>query len=253
MTATLEIITDAYRESNLISIGVALDENQKAEGLRRLNAVISSALGFEIGEELVDWQVGTTNISAQGVGNDQFGQFNTYSEGIWTRPVENSRLLLNAQSPQTLFLPTKPNDGARMQAIDQLGTLATYPVTLDANGQRIEGAPTLVLNTNDLNKIWFYRADLGNWVPVATLLIDDEMPFPPEFDDSFVTTLAMRINPRYGRAISQETAAWLQRSMAKLKARYKQRRVTPADIGVLNLTRPGYNRYGYYGRRGWMS
>lgn len=246
MTTTLEIITDAYRESNLIGIGVAPDANQQTEGLRRLNAVISSALGFEIGEDLVDWQVGTTNISASNGGL-------CYSESIWTRPVTNSRLLLNAEQPQTLFLPTRPNDGARMAAIDQLGNLSVHPVTLDANGQNIEGSPSIVLNTDGINKVWFYRADLGNWVPVATLEIDDDMPFPPEFDDSFVTLLAMRLNPRYGRALSQESAAWMTRSLGKLRGRYRQKKVVPADPGVTNMTRTGFG-FGYGGgRNGWMS
>lgn len=246
MTTTLEIITDAYRETNINGVGVDPTAVQQVEGLRRLNAVISSALGFEIGEDLVDWQVGTTNISAACGGL-------SYSENIWTRPVQNSRLLLNAEQPQTLFLPTKPNDGARMSAIDQLGNLSAHPVTLDANGQNIEGAPTIVLNTDGLNKVWFYRADLGNWTPVATLEIDDEMPFPPEFDDSFVTLLAMRLNPRYGRALSQESSAWLTRSLSKLKGRYRQKKVVPADPGVTHMTRTGFG-YGYGGsRNGWMS
>lgn len=245
MATALEIISDAYRESNLIGIGVVPDSGQQVEGLRRLNAVISSALGFEIGEQLTDWQVGATNINAPDI--------YTYSASVWTHPIQNSRLLLNAEQPQTLFLPTRPDDGARMAAIDQLGTLATYPVTLNANGQNIQGAPTLVLNTNRLNKVWFYRADLGDWVPVATLLISDEMPFPSEFDDSFVTLLAMRINPRYGRAISQETATWMTRSMQKLRTRYRQKKTVPADPGVTHLTRTGFG-FGFGGGRNrWMS
>lgn len=247
MTTALEIITDALREGNLIGIGVVPDAPKQTESLRRLNALISSALGYEIGEGLQDWLVGTTNVA------DSY--LNAHSEQVWTRPPANVSLQLNSQQPQTIFLPTEVSDGARIRAIDMLGSLATYPVTLDANGLRIEGAASVTLSTNNMNRTWFYRADLGDWKIIADLEIGDDMPFPAEHDEAFVTLLAMRLNPRYGRAMSGDSGAWLQRSLGKLKARYRQKKIVPADLGVLNLTNTGFGYQGgdRRGPRGWMN
>lgn len=242
MTTALEIITDAYRESNITGIGVVPNSAQQDEGLRRLNAVISGALGFEIGEQLQDWQVGTVGL-ADG---------DCLSEQVWTRPIANVRLLLRAATPQTIFLPANPSDGARVSVVDVLGGLSGYPVTLDANGRSIEDAPTITLNEDALKRVWFYRADLGQWARISTLLIGSDMPFPAEHDDVFITLLAMRLNPRYGRALTAETNSWMERSLRALRARYKQKVIVGADPAVLSLTRTGP----YYSggpRIGWMS
>lgn len=249
MATALEIITDAYREGNIIPIGMEPNAAQQTEALRRLNAVISSALGFEIGEGLIDWMVGQTN-AAEGIISS--------GEARWTRPPQNVRLLLNAQSPQTLILPARVDDGARLMALDMLGTLATYPVTLKGNGRRIEGQDEIVLNVDGTSTTWFYRADLGDWKKLSQLLIADDMPFPSEFDDSFITLLAMRLNPRMGRAMDPQTRDWLASRMNLLQARYRQKPIIPADYGAVAMTHNGYGDgygpdEGYRHPYGWMS
>lgn len=245
MTSVLQIITDAYRESNIVAIGATLTDGQKAEGLRRLQAVVSSALGYEIGENLSDWLIGLSNVG------DSYNPYDIsagWSSVQWTRPPTNVRLLLNAQSPQTIFLPSRADDGARFSAIDILGTLATYPVVINANGLRIESQPTITLNTNGLNKGWLYRADLASWVAVTGMTIAGDIPYPEEFDDAFVTWLAMRLNPRYGRMMDQQSGATMERGLNQLRARYKQHRIIPADPGAVRLTRGTFRGgYGSYG------
>jgi hypothetical protein len=56
-----------------------------------------------------------------------------------------------------------------MGIVDPFRRLAAFPVTLDGNGRTIENAATLVLNTNGLNREWFYRADLGGWKKLPAL------------------------------------------------------------------------------------
>lgn len=250
MTTTLDIITDAYRESNIIGMGVQLTDGQKTEGLRRLNAVVSSVLGFEVGEKLHDWQVGTLNQS-------QPNWFNgDWSLACWHRPQANVRLVVSSAVAVELFLPTKISDGARIGLTNPAGNLAAHPVTLNANGRTIEGAASIVLDTDDLQTEWFYRADLSDWVRRELLTIDGDFIYPAEFDDAFVTMLAMRVNPRYGRAISAETAAWMDRSVTMLKSRYHQKTVTAADLAVLMLSSQAYQPYlgrGRGGFNGWMN
>lgn len=252
MTAVLDIITDAYRESNLIGKGVVPDETEQTDGLRRLQAVVDSTAGFEVGESLQDWPIGLNNV-------DVYPPFyNAWNQEIWMRPLENVRLLIDTSITQTIEFPMQPNDGARMAVVDVSGQLATYPITLSGNGRLIDGADSVVLNMDGFTTLYFYRADLANWVTVSPIALDGTFPFPPEFDDAFVTMLAMRLNPRYGRALSAETTAALTNAWGNLKARYAQSQSRPADIGVLNLSVQVYNtwngrgRQPWWGRAGWM-
>jgi len=253
MTTVSQIITDGYRESNLIGLGVEPNATEAADGLRRLQTIVSGTAGFEVGELLHDWPIGLNNVHIEPA------FYNTWTQEIWQQPVENSRLLIDTSMAQTVWFPKQPDDGARMGVIDVSGQLATYPITLDGNGRLIDGSPTVVLDTDGFTAVWFYRADMAQWVKVTPIAADGEFPFPQEFDDAFITLLAMRLNPRYGRALPAESAATLQNVMGNLKARYRQRQPRPCDIGVLNMTVQVYNtwsnrgRVPYVARTGWMS
>ncbi len=252
MTVASAIGFQALRESNIIGINATPTDPQAAEALSRLNNIVSSSLGWEVGEPLLDWPVGTVGVDPC--------NWPGWSAYRWQRPHPNVRLVVNHDSAETITLPAYPDDGARLALIDVGQNLATYPLTLNADGRRIEDQTSLTLNTNGESRTWLYRADLGNWIRTDTLLADSELPFPPEFDDAFITMLAMRLNPRYGRSIAQETVAAMERSVGQLRARYSQRVVTPADIGVLrptvqvynaNLYWPYGNRGGFYGGYPW--
>lgn len=250
MSTTLEIITGAHRESNLIAIGVTPKTDQQTEGLSLLQELVSSVLGFEVGEQLNDWPIGTVNFDPI--------ESAAWSEQRWTRPFVNSRLYVNVQSPQTIYFPVNPDNGARMAVVDVLGNLATYPMTLDGNGKHIEGAATVTINTNSANKEWMFRADLQNWVLVTPLANPGDMPFPQQHDGYFTTRLAMRLNPRYARKMDPQTLDTLQRAEQRIQAEYRQRIITPADLGVQVLSVQAYNAgLGYGGvfqpyPYGWM-
>ena len=62
MTLTSDIITDAFRESNLLAIGATPNTAQSQEGLRRLNVIVSGVYGFEVGEPLADWPIGKEGV-----------------------------------------------------------------------------------------------------------------------------------------------------------------------------------------------
>lgn len=250
MTSTLDIITDAYREGNLIGIGVTPTTPEQAQAITRLNAVVSNVFGYDVGEKLIDWPVGLA------VGADS-GDLRSWTAYRWSRPQAGVRLVVNVGGAQELFLPSVVNDGARLGFVDVGGTIGGNPITLNANGRLIEGAGEITLDTDGEVREWFYRADLGDWVKISQLTLGGDMPFPPEFDDVFVTLLAMRLNPRYGRSMAAETGGWLQQSVGRFKARYAQTVVTPADLPVLVMSRQSYNPYrdqvGARTRYGWMS
>lgn len=205
MTLASDIITDAYRESNIIPMGNSPNANQQTEGINRLNVLVLSTIGNEVGDALDDLNVG---------GN--YDQSSCITDSI----PDNARLILNLSATKTLKLDPYPFEGQRLSFVDVAGNLATYPVTLSGNGRNIEGSASLVLNVNSDSRQWMYRADLGDWVKITTLIYTDEMPFPQEFDDYFITMMALRVNPRYGQVLTPETMLALKRSRNQIRARY---------------------------------
>lgn len=230
MTLASDIIADAYRETNLIPMGVAPTADQTTEALTRLNAILLSALGTEIGDPLCD-----VNISS--------GQ---YDQTQWCSPYipDDTRLVFKLTASQSFALDPYPYEGQRLSFVDVGGNLATYNVTLDGNGRNIEGAATLTLSTNGDARHWLYRADTGNWVKMIALISSDTMPLPQEFDDFFVTTLAMRLNPRYGQMLTQETVQALKRSRSLIRNRYHNYKQVAPDLDTRNFQS---NPYGFPG------
>jgi hypothetical protein len=215
VTLISSIITDAYRESNILPLVKAPSAPQITEALRLLNGLFSSIYGDEAGESLQDWPLGNFGRESPAY-NLEFTEYNI------NRPTINRRLIAVNEEAKTVYLTLYPQDGARMGIADPFGRLATVPVTLDANGRTIEGSPNLLLDTNGTFTEWFYRADLGDWVKLTSKVAADEMPFPADFDNFFVILLAMRINPRYGRTLDEQSLAIFRSEKRKFVARYLQ-------------------------------
>lgn len=250
MTLTPDIIQSAYRESNLIAIGATPSTAQTAEALKRLQVLVSGVYGSEVGDPLLDWPLGNDGVVAA----------NTWTENEWKYPVANARLIIASTKAQTVYFPPDPDDGARIVLIDPNGFLSPEArLTVYGNGRTIQGAASQEVNTANASQTWFYRADLGNWMLLSELtgVADEEFPFPQEFDDYFITRLAMRLNPRYGRSLGEASVVELDRVLGRLRARYRQRVEMPCDPGVLTLS-DGPGRAGMPGTRvtrgriGWM-
>lgn len=225
MTLVSDIIQQAYRESNLIASGASASTNQETEALKRLNVLVLSVLGQEAGRKLTDVLVGDGNVT-----------FSGFVPATWNEDTPlpaNARIVANIEAATTLYLNPAPEDGARLALIDASANLATYNLTLTGNGRLIESATTLVLSDDSLARQWFYRADLGDWRRVTDFVAADEFPFPPEFDDYFITLLAMRLNPRFGRSLGEESAAALARSRTAFRNRYRQTVTRSADAALM--------------------
>jgi hypothetical protein len=219
LTLASQIITDAYRESNLIPLNGTPSTAQVTEGLSRLNNILLSTIGNEVGTDLKDFNVG--------------GPYDQSVDFSYWLPT-NSRLVCNTTAAVTLYLDPSPTEGQRLAIVDTLGTLPTYPVTLNGNGRQIEGASSLLLNDDYMTREWIYRADTGNWVRIATLVAADQLPFPPEFDDYFQLRLALRLNPMYGQTLSPEQVASLKQGRRNIRSRYRNRKsIFPDYVGRL--------------------
>lgn len=243
MTLVSSIIYDAYRETNINPIGKTPTDAEYAEGLRRLQAIVLSVYGNEAGEPLESFPLGQNEINSPA----GYPWYQNNLPGTLYMPVDK-RIMCNLTAPGYINLHPKPDDGARMGVIDVSHNLATFPLTIYGNGRSIEGEDSQVYDTDGLIRAWFYRGDMGNWVPVTDLTLDSEMPFPPEFDDMFIIMLAARLNPRNGQELRPSSISALQRARTQFRARYSQTIFTPVDITLLQLPAPyGYGRRWYWG------
>lgn len=240
MTIVTEIIEEAFRESGLTNELQSATPTQTKQALGRLQTLISTVYGFEVGDQLIDWPVGIEGV-------DSITEL-AWGAEQWTNPRENVRLIAGSNAAQTIFLPSNPDDGARIALIDPSSRLEAAPITLNGNGRTIEGTPDLIVNINGTRKTWFYRADLGNWTSISPLTYTDEFPFPPEFDTYFITMLATRISPTYGVGLSPQTVSALERNRTRLRARYTQNQFVPSELGILRMSRMASDRdqYDFY-------
>jgi hypothetical protein len=240
MTIVQQIITDAYRNSNLIAVGTQPNLAQQNEALRYLNRLISSVFGNEAGEKLEAFPIGRVNIARpQG-----YPYYNQTPANNWFVPV-NKRLMLNLDDPCSVYLTPMPCDGARFAIKDIQGNLSTNPLTVYGNGRTFENQQSLVLNTNGQDSQWFYRQDLGNWQKLASLEIADEFPFPEEFEDMFVFMLAMRLNPAYEQAMDEQSGTLLERARSQFRARYRQTIEVGSEAGLIRLPMTTQDRVFY--------
>ncbi len=227
MTLISTILLDGYREANMIALGRALNDLQTTEALRLLQGVIDAIYGTDAGEIFQDWTLGD-----YGRESPQYYYADARTDYQIDHPPINQRLIATNEAARTVYLTPRPQDGSRYGIVDPFSRLAAFPVTLDANGRTIEDALTLLLDSDGLNRQWFYRADLGSWVRITDLAVDGEMPFPRDFDNMFIILLAMRLSPRYGRELSEASAEILRAGRRNFMARYLQSRPLEIDDSI---------------------
>lgn len=232
-----DIIQQAYRELNLIAIGKDPNTAQLAEGLTLLNQIYTYVVGGPAGEFLYNWPLGN-------YGREDIYQFEWDTLQI-TNPPINSRLVATNESALTIYFPPAGvvSDGSRMGVIDPFGRLATVPLVLDGNGFTIENTATVTINTNNTDKTWLFRGDLGDWVLLNTLIETDTSPFPDEFDPYFSMLLSLRISPRSGVEWSKETQAFFNTIKNKFEARYIQKAPQKPDPSLNWMSYQSYQRY----------
>jgi hypothetical protein len=205
MTLVSSIIRDAYRETNLIPLAREVTVDQEIEALRLLNQVIAGLYGSIVGERLTDWPLGRYALD-----HDRYDHwFNIH----WFREGEllNRRMIATNEEARTVHLAQRPQDGSRMAFVDPYSRASQAPVTIDGNGRPIEGADSIVMDVDGESREWMYRADLGQWVRLTNLQPSDLLPFPERFDQFFSISLAMRLNPRNGLNLDEQSAlVWRQ-------------------------------------------
>lgn len=221
MTQISDIIAAGFRESNIIAVNASPTPTESSEALIRLQALILSSLGSEAGYLMEDWNVQSSSAIRRPSGV----LLSSTQASAWTVPP-NARLLFDTSGSITVTLDRQPQDGQRVSFVDINGNFASASVTVDPNGRKFAGsASNATLNTNNFAKQYFYESSTGDWKLIDPLDDDDPMPFPADFDDYFITMLALRLNPRYGRTLAEESKARMVQQEAQFVARYSQTRL----------------------------
>jgi hypothetical protein len=232
MTLVSQIITDAYRASNIIPIGDSPDTDQITEALRYLNRIISSVFGNEVGEGFDILPIGKNNITKP---SGFPWSTDEYLTGDITVP-SNTKIVFNLENSASIYLNPAPRDGERFAVIDASNNFATNNVVVYGNGRNIESATSVTLSTNGYSAEWFYRGDLGNWQKYSSLAISDTFPFPEAFEDYFVTLLSVRLNPSYAVEMDVQTKGIFDRAKKQLRARYSQVKEIGSELALVKLT-----------------
>lgn len=252
-------IERAYREAAITARGAGLSEVEYTEGLDRLNGFIASLFAGEIGQLLSDWQVPANLRTAPYAANNialPFPQNTTSLDQPFVSteqpaplreqyPPANSRVLWGGNADTIIYLPQYPADGARMEFVN-VGSTAT--LTVLGNGRRISGAASLSFASNAVPVLLFYRADLGSWLPIAPLGLNDESPLPAEFDDLLVAGTAIRLTALDEISPQSGTMFIYDRLLKRCSQRYRQPASQAYDSLALTPSDQPYSGYGESGR-----
>lgn len=235
MTTIRDLIQRAFRETNLLRVGEETPANMEEEAIVELNVLMSSLFGMELGEHLPSVPYGQNNV------DPTFADIRNDTLIDDTYVPSNSRLILNLESAKTINLNPCPAEGERFAIVDASGNLATYNLTINGNGRKVETASSLVLNTNNLAREWFYRADTATWTRLTGLVHSSDFPLPAEFELFITILLAIRLNPRYGQTLTPDLVETLRRARRMFVTRFSQKKQMSVDEGLLRL--PSNLRY----------
>lgn len=243
MTTAQDVITAAFREGNIIPVGGTASPNENTEALDLLNRIITSAFGSFSGGPLTDWNLPAIQTTGGSLptnppllpGSRRVTRYTLDP----SHPPSDVRVVWDG-SEQTLYMPPQPHDGARVAIVLTLDTQApSYGnLTVYGNGRVVAGP--MQITTDDVSTVWFYRADLAQWVKLQAVALTDSIPFPPTFDDLWVTGLSIRLAPRYGKQTTPETTSVFQRTLKLFRTTYQQSH--PVISGADDLI-PGYQSF----------
>ena len=240
-TAVLKLLSDAYRENNLIPVGGTPTDNEQAEALDLFNQFCNGIFGYELGENLSDWQVPgalrTATVAANfpqlpyPMDTDQNLQSlpiaNDLDANIYPYPPKNSRIIYGSASAanvNTIWFPERPENGSRMEVV--CTAAATQPLVLDGNGRTINGALTVNLTPPFATLYFFYESSIADWSSIGQATLASNSPFPMHFDSLLVTAVGYRLCPRHGVEPRTGTTNEMAQALKRLKAYYRQTQVT---------------------------
>lgn len=239
MATLSELIRDALRENNIIARNAVPTDLQFSEGLSVFQQMIDGWYGMLVGEFMVDWPVPPVQPAPSYARYPLLPADDQRTSDQWPYPPSNVRLLTANTTPNTVYLQWNPAPGAGFALVNISQNFVASPLTINANGRLISGAPTLTINTvQTAPRRWFFREDIATWLEITALALTDLSPFAPDLDDFMKVALATRLGPRYGVSLDPTTGAVFKMGVNTMKARYQQKGPTPINENAIGFNTP---------------
>lgn len=222
MATATNTIKLALRKLRVIGQGDSPSSAEQTDALTELNAWLNETIGFGASDQ---WK-------------------SVYCDASMDVPQSYPAVRILVRHPSgaiTLTLPegtaSQPiQDGFRLGVVDVSANAATYNITLARNGWLIAGsAANATISTNGANRIYMFRADLGDWKLAADLATSDDLPFPSEFDLPVALCLAQRLSGEYGQKLSESDFYAWRAGKAKIRNRYCTPPILFPEGAVTNL------------------
>lgn len=205
MATARQTITRALRKLRAIGRGEAPESDQATYALEELNGLLSSMVEVGLGYPLENYRItGSVTVSltypAQRLQCMNGGITITLPGGTMAKPVW---------------------DGARVSVVDVSNNAGTNNIILARNGWLLEGAAAnQTLATNGIRRTWMFRADLGDWKRAADLGLDDDLPYPTDFDRAWGLILAEALQGEYGMSLGPDDLRAARAGREALYIRY---------------------------------
>lgn len=205
MATARETIKKALRKLRVIESGSNPTSAELTDCLDYLNKILAEIVGFG-----GSYQLRTKTISS------------SYELSPRDPAI---RLLCRHSGALTVTLPSVTDmeiyDGMRVGVVDVSANAATYNITIARNEWLLEGAAAnLTLSTNGINRVWMFRADLGDWKRATDLAADDSLPFPTDLDNAMALILAQELGGEFGQQLRPSDAALAKTARLKLSSKY---------------------------------
>lgn len=224
MTTARETITTGLQALKVLGFGQSPTSAQADYCLRQLNAYIRQIVGYSGSLPLQNIRISSSyQVCAR-----------------WPA------IRLHCMAGLTVTLPeSPPPDGMRVEVVDTAGTAATNNITIARNGWKIAGAAAnATISTNGASRLYMFRADIGDWKLASDLGLDNDLPFPADFDEAIALNAATRYS-LFGQRLSPDDYLLADRGAKRLRARYAKPPMAQFDPAVSGVggepLRTGYS------------
>jgi len=227
MALASEVISFAYREANFNTVSGVPTTVEFAEGLTLLQPIVNALPGMVTNIRMKPWFIpAPQKVSAIAADYPAYSSDALAPQNIYN-PPSNRRLMMRNTEDVDVFFQYQPQPGAIMEYVD---TGHEGIVTLNGNASffGLTGSnESVVINPEGAGgrnapRRWHYRADFGGWQELTTLALTSTIPYPVEFDDYFITALAVRLSPRFGSEPRQVTILRFQQMEAYIRDQWLQ-------------------------------
>lgn len=217
MATVRDIIKRSMRMLGVLSVGSEPSAAELADCLVAFNAMYIDLFGGGIGLRL------TPKVLTQSTEAD--GEYNYLASGVTA----------------TITLPQSPYRGQRVGVSDAQASLASAPVTVQGNGNLIEGSTSVTMSTNGEARTWYFEPGTG-WALEEELEAADIPPIDPRLHESLSALLAVRMASEFGETVSEPVAIMAYQASSNVFSLYGYKSPGGIDPALCGMSSYLYSR-----------